>query len=250
MPKCTAVMDQAFPDIWSVEFFLSGKMIYGVDRRPQIIINQPAVFWHSPEHTYQYGAVDDGGWYHYWVQFKGSRGRRLVEQGLDNISDSGMVYIKQHQVFADMFRLVVSLVQEGVPRNQAKAVLLLERIYSLLLDEQYQAPEQIHGHRINGVARCMETAPMLEYDFRQEAKKIGLSYSRFRTLFRKHLGFAPHDYLLLCRMRYAARLLERIGSQVKEVAYECGFADPAQFSRLFKKKIGMAPKFYQLSIPR
>lgn len=250
MPGCNAVMDQAFPSSWSIEFFLSGKMFYGVDSGPQVIIDKPAVFWHSPEHNYQYGAVDQDGWYHHYVQFRGRRGRRLIEEGLDQLSTNGIIFVRQGQTFADMFRMLVSLIQEGRPRNQAKSVLLLERIYSMLLDEQYHAPELVHGTRLDGIARQLEVYSMADYDFNKEAKKIGLSYSRFRALFKKQLGFAPHDYLLLCRMRHAARLLEKPGSQVKQVAYECGFNDPAQFSRLFKKKIGMSPKSYQNSIPR
>lgn len=250
MPNCTAVMDRMFPDSWSMEFFLSGKMFYGVDNGSQIIVDQPAVFWHSPEHSYQYGAVDETGWYHHWLQFKGNRGRRLIENGLNHLSNNGIIFVKQHQAYADLFRLLISLVQECRPRSHPKAVLLLERIFSMLLDEQYQSTEQLHSNRIEGIARQLESSPMTSYDFHAEAKRIGLSYSRFRTLFRQQLGFAPHDYLLLCRMRHAARLLEKPESQVKNVAYECGFNDPAQFSRLFKKKIGMSPKFYQQSIPR
>ncbi len=248
-PGCRAVVDHSFPGSWSVEFILSGKMFYGVDGGAQSIIDQPSVFWHSPDHSYQYGAVDRSGWDHHWVQFKGPRGCRLIENGFDNFSDNGIIQVKNPQAFANLFHSLVPLVQAGFPRNQVRSVTLLERIYIMLLNEQYCSSVQSYSSHIDDLARRLENSPMQSYDFKKEAKRSGLSYSRFRTIFRQQLGFSPHDYLLRCRMRYSARLLENPGNTVKNVAYECGFNDPAQFSRLFKKKIGVSPQSYQQSIP-
>ena len=250
IPDCDAEMDRNFPDSWSIEFILSGKMYYGIDNGAKVIVDQPAIFWHSPKHSYQYGAVDKNGWLHHWILFQGGRGRHLIEDGFDKLSSNGMVYVKNSQSFADIFRLLVPMVKQGFPRNHAHAVLLLEKMYVMLLDEQLCSGENRLSYQIEDVATRLESFPMESYDFHAEAKKLGLSYSRFRTVFRQQFGFPPHDYLLRCRMRHSAQLLEDPDSQVKNVAYECGFDDPAQFSRLFKKKIGVSPKYYQQSIPR
>ncbi len=62
-------------------------------------------------------------------------------------------------------------------------------------------------------------------------------------------GRCSGSSLLRCRMHYAACLLERPGVQIKQGADLCGVSDPARFSRMFKHKFGMSPKFYQKSIP-
>lgn len=250
LPECKAVMDQDFPETWSLELITSGKMSYAVDNSPSVIVDRPALFWHSPKHTYQYGAVDDKGWHHHWIQFKGKRGERLIEKGFNLLSSNDMVYVNHPQKFADMFRILISLLDDYSIRSHARSVMLLDRIYTQLLDDLYELSEKQCNSKVSAVAREIEENPLADYDFNKRAKKAGMSYSYFRCLFRKQIGHAPHDYLLLSRMRYAAKLLEYPASQVKDVAFQCGFIDPAQFSRMFKSKIGMSPRHYQNSMPR
>jgi AraC-like DNA-binding protein len=78
---------------------------------------------------------------------------------------------------------------------------------------------------------------------------MGLSYSHFRRLFRRFAGCSPHEYLLRCRMRRAARDLRDTGRQVKDVAAEAGYDDPAQFCKLFRKKIGLSPGRFRQGVP-
>ncbi|MEL6667671.1 MAG: helix-turn-helix domain-containing protein, partial [Bacteroidota bacterium] len=62
----------------------------------------------------------------------------------------------------------------------------------------------------------------------------------FRKL--KHLtGESPSDIIINARLKKAKEMLLQGKARVSEVAYACGFQDPAYFSRLFKKKIGQAP---------
>jgi AraC family transcriptional activator of pobA len=44
----------------------------------------------------------------------------------------------------------------------------------------------------------------------------------------------------------ACRKLTYVPAGVADIAYELGFQDPAYFSRLFKKLVGMTPKEYRL----
>jgi hypothetical protein len=47
-------------------------------------------------------------------------------------------------------------------------------------------------------------------------------------------------------MLEACRKLTYVPAGVASIAYELGFQDPAYFSRLFKKLVGMTPKEYRL----
>jgi AraC family transcriptional activator of pobA len=46
-------------------------------------------------------------------------------------------------------------------------------------------------------------------------------------------------------MLEACRKLTYVPAGVAGIAYELGFQDPAYFSRLFKKLVGMTPKEYR-----
>ena len=78
-----------------------------------------------------------------------------------------------------------------------------------------------------------------EIDFETLAGKLGASYRHFRRLFQEATGLAPHQYLLNLRLNHAKRLLATL--PVAEVAARVGFTDPLYFSRLFKRKVGVAP---------
>jgi len=55
---------------------------------------------------------------------------------------------------------------------------------------------------------------------------------------------AACEFLLKCRILYAASLLTEPGMSVKEVAFRCHFDDVSSFSRLFRKKMGVSPSAY------
>jgi AraC-like DNA-binding protein len=67
---------------------------------------------------------------------------------------------------------------------------------------------------------------------------------RFKTV----LGRSPRQYLQETRIQQAKRKLVETSWTVTDIAYECGFADAAQFSRLFKEATGMTPVSYRESM--
>jgi PAS domain S-box-containing protein len=107
-------------------------------------------------------------------------------------------------------------------------------------------PEGIpHAQEIEQVAREIREDPVADRDFRAAAEQLHMSYGHFRRLFRQCTGRSPHDYLLLWRMRRAAKALREDDRPVKAVALEFGYVNPAQFATLFRKKIGLSPTEYR-----
>lgn len=64
---------------------------------------------------------------------------------------------------------------------------------------------------------------------------------RFKAL----LGRSPRQYLQETRIHQAKRKLVETTWTVTDIAYECGFSDAAQLSRLFKEATGMTPVRYR-----
>ena len=78
------------------------------------------------------------------------------------------------------------------------------------------------------------------------ADRIGASYTTLRRQFRQRTGHSMKDYLLKLQLQRACeRLLA--GDAVYEAAVASGFEDPYYFSRLFSKRIGVAPSQYAVS---
>lgn len=78
------------------------------------------------------------------------------------------------------------------------------------------------------------------------AEVAGLSRAHLIRAFRKEFHITPHAFLTDVRVRQA-RMLLRLGRPIAEVAFDCGFADQAHFSRHFKSRIGVTPGQFRVA---
>ena len=65
-------------------------------------------------------------------------------------------------------------------------------------------------------------------------------------------GMTPSEYLRVCRLEAARRLLSSsafASHSITEIAFECGFASSAHFSTEFRKRFGRSPRSYRQSAP-
>jgi AraC family transcriptional regulator len=69
-----------------------------------------------------------------------------------------------------------------------------------------------------------------------------LSVYHFARQFRAATGLAPHQYVILRRVERAKQLLQaETDLSLAEVAAQAGFCDQSQFSRHFKRLVGVTP---------
>jgi len=78
-------------------------------------------------------------------------------------------------------------------------------------------------------------------DLDAAAAQIGSSRFHFLRLFARVVGVTPHQYLIGCRLRHAARLLAEDTRPVTQVALDCGFGDLSNFVRSFGRATGHSP---------
>ena len=91
------------------------------------------------------------------------------------------------------------------------------------------------------------------YELDEYLRSLPFNYDYLRKLFQKEMLVTPHQYLNNKRLQVAAEALvgaEMTGISVTDVARMCCFREPLYFSRMFKKKYGVAPSFYVQSRQR
>jgi AraC-like DNA-binding protein len=99
--------------------------------------------------------------------------------------------------------------------------------------------------------RAVEAALWLEahahqaIDLDAVSRQAGLSPFHFLRLFARVLGVTPHQYLVRCRLRHAARLLADPARSVTNVAFDVGFADLSNFVRTFRRAAGVSPRTFR-----
>ncbi|MBR6185108.1 MAG: helix-turn-helix domain-containing protein [Clostridia bacterium] len=85
------------------------------------------------------------------------------------------------------------------------------------------------------------------YELDQHLKSLPFNYDYLRKLFQKEMLVTPHQFLTGLRLQTAAEALTSYGPKagnITDIARMCGFREPLYFSRMFKKKYGVAPSFY------
>jgi DNA-binding response OmpR family regulator/AraC-like DNA-binding protein len=80
------------------------------------------------------------------------------------------------------------------------------------------------------------------------AEAASLSEPRLAHVFRNSTGLSVKDYILRFRVAVARRLLVETTEKVETISNQVGFADPSNFSRIFKALDGLPPGEFRRSI--
>jgi AraC-like DNA-binding protein len=75
-------------------------------------------------------------------------------------------------------------------------------------------------------------------------KRFYINGSYLSRLFKKSTGSTIHEYIIYKRISKAKKLLAE-GSSATEAAFMCGFNDFSNFSRLFKRTVGVSLRQYK-----
>lgn len=77
------------------------------------------------------------------------------------------------------------------------------------------------------------------------SKELGYNPKYISHLFKEKMGIGYSAYLQNRRIEYAITLFDHGIDSVKNVASLSGFRDPYYFSTVFKKHVGVSPKYYK-----
>ncbi len=80
---------------------------------------------------------------------------------------------------------------------------------------------------------------------REVAEAVGVSENHLTRIFGRELGLSPWDYLNRYRVKQAKELLLCTNNSVASIALQVGFEDPAYFSRVFRKQVGISPTLFR-----
>jgi AraC-like DNA-binding protein len=74
------------------------------------------------------------------------------------------------------------------------------------------------------------------------ARRVGISVSRLRSLFRQEGRESPSDMIWRLKAEHALQMIRSTGMTLGEIAETCGYANPFHLSRSFKRYTGHSPR--------
>ena len=194
--------------------------------------------------TYTADSADP--WRYCWVGFNGADVPEILR--CCGLGAERMVfpYASSPQEMEACVRNILTSARLGA--NPFRTLSLLFEFLALLSgDSPFEQPPgpSIAGAAMDYVAKNF-SYPITVEDI---AQHVGVNRSHLFRIFKKAVGMPPQRYLLEYKLQRAAELLSRTELRVAEVMYSCGFSDPANFSRLFKRRFGTPPAEYRQSRP-
>ncbi len=181
------------------------------------------------------------GWDENWIGFNGEVAKRIMSGFFSPAKP--VIQIGFDQELLSVIRSIPTLMKEDPPG-----------VHQLMAARTTEALALIHTHAMSKndtdrkmIQKVQQARYFLlqnsaeEIDMHDLAKDAGMSYSRFRVVFKKLTGRAPHQYHLDIRMNKALDLLLHSTLTISEIADRVGFASAYYFSRIFKQRSGCSP---------
>jgi AraC-like DNA-binding protein len=206
-----------------------------------VAVTGPAVIWLFPGVAHGYGP-DGAGWHEYWLLFEGVGTRALEGFGAWDREDPVRgaepgLGLRVAPVFAHLRRVL------AVPggRGAMLAAALTHQVVALAAE---CAPPAAAAQAAD-VIESLAAGALLPMSVERRARELGLTEAGLREAVLRATGLTPHEFVLATRLERAQFLLAETTASVAEVAVQVGYDDPAYFSRLFHRRVGMAPSAFR-----
>jgi AraC family transcriptional regulator len=159
--------------------------------------------------------------------------------------------VSMHQLQSAVADISMAL-NEALRDDRTIVAMYLRRAVDRLRPKEHTAAARAPGPRLPAwkVRRVLDhvdanlAAPLRN---RELANLAGLSEFHFNVAFRNSLGETPHEFVIRRRMDHAQRLMLSTDMPLCVVATECGLADQAHLSRLFRRVVGESPAAWRRS---
>ncbi len=222
----------------AITLVLEGRIEYTEDNQ-SVIVGPGEVMLQMPGSSHRMINADEKPTHKLVVLLSGW-GKEMFSNA-PGFHSSGKVVLKNHTVIEKKMRQIGKLIKQKSPGGE---FLLSEKGYGLWLELLRQQKAPALPEELEKIMKFLEKKKFIISDMEELLQAAGISHSTLLRLFKKHFNSSPHAFLISKRLERSTALLST-GCNVKEAARQCGFEDAAHFSRLFKKKFGMAPVKYK-----
>ena len=221
----------------SRQYFLLHYVFSGCGRfirnGKSVPVSKGQIFVISPHEITLYQADKATPWHYAWVGFESSLNLSVI------LGDDVLTVPECEHIFSAIARCDYL--------EYSRELYVCGKIYELLslLGESKSIGESGTSRYVLKAKNYIESNYVNNIDVKRIADYLGLDRSYFSTIFKKHIGCSPQQYILHFRLEKAAELIALYGYSPSEAALSAGYTDIYNFSRMFKRKFGVSPRNYK-----
>lgn len=166
---------------------------------------------------------------------------------LKNIASMFLQYMVEHgfskqqidQTYEDIQRFFTKF------ESIAEAADYISDLMRIIQEKYHAIPKR--ARKIGEQAReIIHNEFATDISLQETAERLGVNASYLSRIFKESIGINFKEYLIEYKLTIAKKLLEE-GINVTKVAEKVGYQDVRQFTRIFKKYMGVTPNVYQTS---
>jgi len=227
----------------SIEFVARGEgtlVLNGQEHR----LMTGAIFAYGPGIAHDICSSSSKPLVKYFVNVAGSHSRRWLMYTGGILAPGQIIQSAAPEHVLRLFEDLIDAGQRETPYRAAICRLIAEQML-LRIAETAVPLGTIGTEAFETFERCRG---WIELNYRKVADldEIGhacqVNPAYICRLFRRFAHQSPWQFVLALKMRDAAQRLQTTHMQVSQVAYEFGFEDPFQFSRTFRRVLGLSPR--------
>jgi AraC-like DNA-binding protein len=143
---------------------------------------------------------------------------------------------------------LIGIAQSALPDDTEQAARCMTAARALLQSEKFpqtNAPTRplaaLARWQLNRVVQFIDANLSQPIHVQDLASLARLSTSHFSNAFRRTTGECPFGFLRRHRIERAQQLILLTDRTLADIALECGLADQAHLTRLFRRMVGMNP---------
>lgn len=198
-------------------------------------VTAPAVIWLTPSVPHHYGPDAETGWDECFVDFTGPATATYTELGCIE-ADRPVVPLSDAAGARAVVGRIARAARRGNPLMEIETAAAVHELLVAL--RRARADTDADGDPVLTALTRDACRPLSVAD---HAARHGMTPAALRTAVRRAAGCSPKDFLLSIRLGRAKELLAGTDLPVAAVARRVGYEDPAYFSRLFTRRVGLAP---------
>ncbi len=240
--SCTKRM---FEGYYGIQFVYEGKIRISVNENPPEFSDQPVVFFTYPGAAFSYGCPEPGTFRsQVHICFSGNRVSSYLSGGLLELREKDLLIpVRKPHELLTLMRDTIGCMKIPDRYHRALSVLKLDEILLYIATQADTVPKRNSKYnvRMQELSHRIAASPLRDWNFEKEAEKMFLSYVHFRHIFKNVIGMSPWNYVLECRIRYAAEQIATTPKRISDIAFETGFNDKFYFSRKFRERFQKSP---------
>ncbi len=223
-------------------YIKSGKGLFS-NGKDTVEVNKNQIFLFKPGEPQKYILYSKYFTEMYWIHFGGTDVENTLKKL--NISEN---YLFDYGSSDRFVNATNGIIDELIKQNafyQPKCVSIL---LSLLVSIGRRTIPEKRSFEKESIAKAslyIASNYFSQISNKELADLTNLSLSHFLKLFKENNGTTPQNYLTLCRIENAKRLLTETDYTIRHIAESVGFTDSLYFSKVFKKNVGLTPSEYK-----